>query len=101
LNTHVTRRPVLSAAFRAQLQAEFAPEVAQLGGLLQRDLSHWSKAIHNAGEPISDPVAAGLGTAKTFIPKFQTPQTQGQAVRGELPRRIHDSPEHAMTKTPV
>ena len=37
-------RDVMDPALRAQLQAEFAPEVAALGDLIGRDLSHWSKA---------------------------------------------------------
>lgn len=35
--------PVVAPELRRQLQAEFAPEVAQLGELLGRDLSHWSR----------------------------------------------------------
>lgn len=41
LNTTHTPRPVLDAALRERLQREFAPEVARLGALIGRDLSHW------------------------------------------------------------
>jgi hypothetical protein len=41
LNTTKERRPPLSPAFRAELVQVFHDEVAKLGRLLQRDLSHW------------------------------------------------------------
>jgi hypothetical protein len=41
LNTTKERRPPLSPAFRAELVETFRDEVARLGRVLQRDLSHW------------------------------------------------------------
>jgi hypothetical protein len=41
LNTTKERRPPLSAEFRAELVEVFREEVALLGRLLPRDLSHW------------------------------------------------------------
>lgn len=41
LNTSKERRPPLTAEFRAELVAAFQDEVAMLGRLLDRDLSHW------------------------------------------------------------
>ena len=41
LNTTKERRPPLSPEFRAELVEVFRDEVARLGRLLQRDLSHW------------------------------------------------------------
>ena len=41
LNTVKERRPALSPAFRAELVEAFHEEVALLGRLLDRDLSHW------------------------------------------------------------
>lgn len=41
LNARVTARPALDVALRADLQAEFAPDIERLGALLGRDLSHW------------------------------------------------------------
>ncbi|NJP07931.1 MAG: sulfotransferase domain-containing protein, partial [Chloroflexaceae bacterium] len=44
LNTRYQPRPPMDAELRRRLQQQFAPEVAQLGALLGRDLSHWSNA---------------------------------------------------------
>jgi hypothetical protein len=41
LNTVRERRPPLSPEFRAELVASFRDEVALLGRLMNRDLSHW------------------------------------------------------------
>jgi hypothetical protein len=41
LNTVRERRAPLSPEFRAQLVASFRDEVALLGRLMNRDLSHW------------------------------------------------------------
>jgi Sulfotransferase domain len=41
LNTTRERRPPLSASFRAELAATFQDEVACLGRIVGRDLSHW------------------------------------------------------------
>ena len=38
------RRPPLSPEFRAELVEAFRNEVALLGRLLERDLSHWMEA---------------------------------------------------------
>jgi hypothetical protein len=38
------RRPPLSPEFRAELVEAFRDEVALLGRLLERDLSHWMEA---------------------------------------------------------
>ncbi len=40
--TYQPRQP-MDPALRAELRREFAPEVAALGALIGRDLSHWSK----------------------------------------------------------
>ncbi len=42
LNTAVAPRPPLDARVRAELVAEVADDVEALGGLIVRDLSHWS-----------------------------------------------------------
>jgi hypothetical protein len=44
LNTVKERRPPLSPEFRAELVEAFRDEVALLGRLLERDLSHWMEA---------------------------------------------------------
>ena len=41
LNTVTERRPPLSPEFRTELVETFRDEVALLGRLLDRDLSHW------------------------------------------------------------
>jgi hypothetical protein len=41
-NTRYQQRPPMDPALRRRLQEQFAPEVARLGTLLERDLSHWS-----------------------------------------------------------
>jgi hypothetical protein len=41
LNTVAERRPPLAPAFRAELVETFRDEVARLGRILDRDLSHW------------------------------------------------------------
>jgi hypothetical protein len=41
LNTVRERRPPLAPELRAELAAAFREEVALLGRLMQRDLSHW------------------------------------------------------------
>jgi hypothetical protein len=38
------RRPPMASQVRHRLQEELAPVVSELSGLLQRDLSHWSKS---------------------------------------------------------
>lgn len=43
LNTVRERRPPLSSKFRAELAEAFRDEVALLGRLLDRDLSHWNR----------------------------------------------------------
>lgn len=43
LNTRKERRPPLSPRFRAELVEVFRDEVALLGRLMDRDLSHWSE----------------------------------------------------------
>jgi hypothetical protein len=43
LNTVRERRPPLSSKFRAELVEAFREEVALLGRLLDRDLSHWNR----------------------------------------------------------
>jgi hypothetical protein len=43
LNTQFKKRPSLDARLRAELRAEFAPEIERLSELLGRDLTHWSK----------------------------------------------------------
>ncbi len=43
LNSKVHQRAAMDPALRAQLTEEFAPVVAELGDLLGRDLSHWSR----------------------------------------------------------
>lgn len=42
-NKKYESRPPMDAGLRRKLQAEFAPEVERLSGLLKRDLSHWCK----------------------------------------------------------
>lgn len=42
-NLQFQKRPPLSPELRARLKREFAPEIEQLSGLLQRDLTHWSQ----------------------------------------------------------
>ena len=42
LNTNFVARTPMKPELRRRLQDEFAPEVARLGALLDRDLSHWS-----------------------------------------------------------
>lgn len=42
--TRAPRRP-LDAALRDRLQREFAPEIARLGALVGRDLSHWCEPV--------------------------------------------------------
>jgi hypothetical protein len=42
-NTRFGERPPMSPSTRKRLKRLFAPEVARLGRLLDRDLSHWSK----------------------------------------------------------
>jgi len=37
-------RPAMDPALRAQLQAEFAPEVERLSALLGRDLTGWTRS---------------------------------------------------------
>lgn len=43
LNTAYAPRPPLDPDLRDRLRREFAPEVARLGELLDRDLSHWCR----------------------------------------------------------
>ena len=43
LNRTYQPREAMDPALRAQLVREFAPEVAALGELIGRDLSHWSR----------------------------------------------------------
>ena len=45
LNTVRVPRPAMPRELRAQLQAEFAPEVQRLGELLGHDLTHWSREV--------------------------------------------------------
>lgn len=44
LNGRTAKRPPLAPELRRTLSDELAPEVARLGRLLSRDLSHWSSA---------------------------------------------------------
>lgn len=48
LNSRPVRRPHLPADLQTRLRAEFADEVARLGQLLGRDLSHWSAPVARA-----------------------------------------------------
>jgi hypothetical protein len=43
-NSRPAQRPRMDPALRAALTAEFAPQVAELGELIRRDLSAWSRA---------------------------------------------------------
>ena len=43
-NSRPAERPRMDPALRAALTAEFAPQVAELGELIGRDLSAWSRA---------------------------------------------------------
>jgi hypothetical protein len=43
LNSKYVQRPPMDRRLRRSLQEEFSPEVARLGDLLGRDLSHWTR----------------------------------------------------------
>jgi hypothetical protein len=44
INSTAQRRPPMDPELRQSLELELAPEVAELGALIGRDLSHWSSA---------------------------------------------------------
>jgi hypothetical protein len=44
INSSAQRRPPMNPSLRHSLELELAPEVAELGALIGRDLSHWSGA---------------------------------------------------------
>jgi hypothetical protein len=43
-NSRAADRQQMDPGLRARLSAEFAPQVAELGELIGRDLSEWSRA---------------------------------------------------------
>jgi len=51
LNSKVHERPPMDPVLREELTEEFAPSVAELGDLLGRDLTHWSRSVPPAGQP--------------------------------------------------
>ena len=51
LNTVTEERSHMDPSLRRSLQAEFAPDVARLGELLNRDLSHWTHGAHGSNQP--------------------------------------------------
>jgi hypothetical protein len=63
LNFRPARRPPLDEELRQRLKEDFAPEVAQLGELLGRDLSHWSNRRPPVAKPMPVPSRAAQNPA--------------------------------------
>jgi len=84
-------RPLLPAELAAQLRELFAEDVAQLGALLGRDLSAWTKgeAMETAKEPSRAParvVLAGLRALKSFSPELRAKHDKVETLERKFAR---------------
>ena len=67
-STAVAQRPLVAPEVRQQLKREFAPEVARLSELLNRDLTHWSSIDWRAPLRATQRLSSRSGAAWSTSP---------------------------------
>jgi|SRR5579872_2149661 len=73
-NSRSEGRPPLAPELRRRLQREFAPEIERLGGLLGRDLTHWSSGDgRQRNNPSARPPSLEIRPAEPVLKGAENP----------------------------